>query len=169
MKTKNRFACAFFALIPIAAIAAPAPALQPMSFLAGACWKGAMPDGKSTDEHCFSWVYEGRYLRDVHTVHAEGRPDYMGETVYYPDPSTGKVNYLYFENSGGIGRGTAELQADKFVFPETDYLAAGFSLRYRAQWTKVDDSAYEVHNEIQGKDGKWVTQFKIKLLKQEKK
>ncbi len=169
MKTRLLWSTLACLALPMPAPAAPISALQPMSFLAGACWKGTMPDGKQTDEHCFSWVYEGRYLRDVHTVHAEGRPDYVGETVYYLDPSTNKLNYLYFENSGGIGRGTAELQADKFVFPEADYLAAGYSLKYRAQWSKVDDSAYEVHNEIQGKDGKWVTQFKIKLVKQPKK
>ena len=38
---------AFLALLlaALAAIAAPEPAYEPLAFLAGSCWKGAMPDG----------------------------------------------------------------------------------------------------------------------------
>ena len=66
-------------LIPGAALAQPDPAYQPLEFLAGHCWKGAFPGGKQTDEHCFTWVYGGKFLRDRHTVRADGKPDALGE------------------------------------------------------------------------------------------
>ena len=62
--------------------AEPIASLQPMAFLAGHCWKGEFSGGKGTDEHCFAWLYDGKALRDTHTVRASGRPDYVGETTY---------------------------------------------------------------------------------------
>ncbi len=51
------FALAGLAVGSSAAPAAePAELLKPMSFLAGHCWKGTFPDGKTTDEHCFAWM-----------------------------------------------------------------------------------------------------------------
>jgi len=61
---------AALALTTVAGTAAAAPAelLKPMAFLAGHCWKGTFADGKTTDEHCFFWMYGGSVLRDTHTV-----------------------------------------------------------------------------------------------------
>ena len=55
------------------------PDFRPFEFLVGDCWVGAFPDGKQTDEHCFSWLYDGKALRDVHTVRAPNRPDYPSD------------------------------------------------------------------------------------------
>ena len=55
---------------PAVATAAPVDALKPMAFLAGYCWKGEFPGGKQTDEHCFTWLYDGRALRDTHGTRA---------------------------------------------------------------------------------------------------
>jgi len=63
--------------------AEPVAAYQPLAYLAGACWKGTFPDGKQADEHCFSWMYGGKFLRDRHTVHGEVDPVYLGETSYF--------------------------------------------------------------------------------------
>lgn len=56
------------AVAPLPAAAAPDPALAPLAFLAGHCWVGTMPGTADTDEHCFAWLYDGRYLRDRHVV-----------------------------------------------------------------------------------------------------
>ncbi len=53
---------------PVAVAAAPVDALKPMEFLAGHCWKGSFSDGQQTDDHCFTWLYDGKALRDTHTV-----------------------------------------------------------------------------------------------------
>jgi len=146
------------------AAAEPVDALKPMAFLAGHCWKGAFPDGKQTDEHCFSWLYDGRALRDVHTVRAPGRPDYVGETTYYWDSAAKRVEFLYIENLGGISRGTVDTSTNGvLVFPPTQYVADGQAMTYRVRWTPTD-GAYEAWSEAQGKDG-WSTMFKVTLAR----
>jgi len=152
-------------LIPTLVFAEPASQLQPMAFLAGSCWKGAFADGQTTDEHCFDWMYEGRFLRDRHVVKAPSKPDYVGETIYYWEPEAKQIQYLYVENFGGVSRGTAEAAADGMVFPATRYSDGKMAMTYRSRWTRIDAASYEAHAEAQVKDG-WATMFRMKLTKQ---
>jgi hypothetical protein len=147
---------------PAVAHAAPVAALQPMAFLAGHCWAGEFPGGKMTDEHCFNWLYDGKALRDTHTVREPGKPDYVGETTYYWDSATKHVEFIYIENHGGISRGTMESAAGALVFPPTQYVADGESMTYRVRWTLIDDKSYETWSEMRAKDG-WATMFKLTL------
>ena len=143
-------------------VAAPIEPLRPMAFLAGHCWKGDFADGKQTDEHCFAWLYDGKALRDTHTVRAPGRPDYVGETTYYWDSASKRVEFVYIENLGGVSRGSMESMPDALVFPATQYVADGQSMTYRVRWTKLSDTSYEAWSEMQAKDG-WTTMFKLTM------
>ncbi len=145
-----------------AAQAEPIAALQPMAFLAGHCWKGQLANGKGSDEHCFQWIYDGRALRDVHTVRQANKPDYVGETTYYYDAAAKKVEYLYIENAGGISRGEMRSVDGALVFPPTQYIAEGMSLTHRVRWTPIGSDAYEAWSESKTKDG-WSTMFKMVL------
>jgi hypothetical protein len=157
------FSLSFVTAIAIGtAAAAPIDALQPMAFLAGHCWKGEFPDGKRTDEHCFAWLYDGKALRDTHTVRAPGQPDYVGETTYYWDSAAKRLEYLYVENAGGISRGSVQETGDALVFPPTQYVADGRTMTYRARWTKLGETSYEAWSEAQAKDG-WATMFKLTM------
>ncbi|HTA64523.1 MAG TPA: hypothetical protein VK753_03385 [Xanthomonadaceae bacterium] len=151
-------------LVPALAAAEPIDALKPMSFLAGHCWKGTFADGRQTDEHCFAWLYDGKALRDTHTVRAPGRADYVGETTYYWDSAAKQVQFLYFENQGGISRGSMESTQGALVFPPTQYVADGQSMTYRVRWTLIDGTSYEAWSEMQGPKG-WATMFKL-VMKQ---
>ena len=144
------------------AATAPIEPLQPMAFLAGHCWKGDFPGGKQTDEHCFSWLYDGKALRDTHTVRTPGRPDYVGETTYYWDSAAKRVEYIYIENLGGISRGNMQSTPEALVFPATQYVAEGQAMTYRVRWTRLSDTSYEAWSEMQGKDG-WTTMFKLTM------
>jgi hypothetical protein len=137
--------------------------LQPMAFLAGHCYKGTVR-GNDMDEHCFSWMYGGRALRDVHTVKTPGQPDYVGETTYYYDSAAKKIEYLYVENAGGIMRGTVEPGDGAIVFPATTYVAGGQAMTLRVRWTLQGTDAYEAWSEMQNQ-GQWVTMFKAKMTK----
>src|SRR5215469_3544602 len=111
---------------PAAGPATAAPAAsdpyQPLAFLIGHCWKGAFAgDARTTDEHCFSRIYGGKFVRDEHVVHREGRPDAFGESIYTWDPASGRLEYLYIESAGGFLRGTVTAEEGALVFP-----AAGF-------------------------------------------
>jgi hypothetical protein len=145
--------------------AAPMGDLKPMAFLAGHCWKGAFPGGAQTDEHCFTWLYGGRALRDTHVVRTPGKPDYAGETTYVVNPATKVVQFFYFENLGGLSQGVVESVPDGLVFPATDYVGEGESMTYRVRWTKVGDDAYEAWSEAKTPNG-WTTMFKLALRRQ---
>ena len=158
-----RTALAMMTAAALSAAAADRPnPLQPMAFLAGHCYKGSV-SGNDMDEHCFTWMLNGNALRDVHTVRTPGKPDYVGETTYYYDSGTKKIEYLYVENAGGIMRGTVEPAEGVLVFPATTYVAGGQAVTLRVKWTLQGDG-YEAWSEMQNKD-KWATMFKVKMAK----
>jgi hypothetical protein len=145
-----------------ALFAAPVEGLEPMAFLAGHCWKGTFPGSDRTDEHCFRWLYDGKALRDVHTVRTPGAADYVGETTYYWDSSMKRVEFLYVENQGGISRGTMEPATDALVFPPTQYVEGGSTMTYRVRWTRIGEDAYEAWSERQASSN-WTTMFRMTL------
>lgn len=147
------------------AFAAPIEALQPLSFLAGHCWKGSIPATASTDEHCFEWVLGGRALRDSHVVRTAGKPDYRGETTYYWSPITKSVEYLYLDSNGGISRGLMETVANTLAFPPAEHVRGDPSGVYRVRWTPSGNSAYDAWAEKKGPDGSWQTMFKMTMAK----
>jgi hypothetical protein len=149
-------------LIPGAALALPDPAYQPLEFLAGHCWKGAFPGGKQTDEHCFTWVYGGKFLRDRHTLRAEGKPDALGESIYFWDSAAKRLEYLYIESDGGFSRGPVSVDKDSLVFPDTTFVEKGKTMVYRSRWAHSSANAYEVVTEFQSK-GAWVPGFKLHM------
>jgi len=163
----TRAACAALALAlaQVGARAEPAAALLPMAFLAGHCWKGSLGDGRQTDEHCFAWLLDGQALRDTHTVRTPGKPDYVGDTTYYVDPATRRVNFIYVENRGGISRGSMASEPGALVFPDAVYIDADGAMSYRARWTPQGDDAYEAWSEAKDKDG-WKTMVRMVLRRQ---
>ena len=151
-----------FLFLPFAAGAEPGSEYQPLAFLAGHCWKGSFPDGKQTDEHCFTWIYEGKFLRDEHTVRGAGRPDYLGETIYFWNSEAKQIEYLYIENEGGFSRGPVATDKDALVFPPTSFIEDGQTRTYRSRWQRVGDDAYDVVTEFQSENG-WAPGFKVHM------
>lgn len=149
-------------LIPAAGFAAPDPAYQPLAFLAGHCWKGTFPGGKQTDEHCFSWVYGGKFLRDRHVVRAEGKPDATGESIYFYDSASKQLQYLYIESDGGFSRGPVSIDKDSLLFPDASFVEKGKTMVYRSRWQHSSPDAYDVLTEFQSQ-GAWVPGFKVHM------
>jgi hypothetical protein len=145
--------------------AEPQSVYQPLAFLAGHCWRGDFPGGKLTDEHCFSWIYRGKFLRDVHTLRGEGRPDSQGESIYLWNSSTRQLEYLYIESDGGFSRGAVSADKDGLVFPDTTFVENGKTQIYRSRWQRSGENAYDVVTEFQGKDG-WMPGFKVHMDQQ---
>ena len=145
------------------ALAPPSP-YQPLAFLVGHCWKGTFPDGKATDEHCFSWIYGGKFVRDEHVVHGEGHPDGFGESIYVWDAASRQLQYLYIESAGGFSRGTVSGEGDALVFPPSSYLEKGQTQTYRSRWQPAGQEAYDVVTEFQVQE-RWVPGFKLHMQK----
>jgi hypothetical protein len=149
--------------------AMPAPAdtavtpYRPLEFLIGHCWKGTFADGQRTDQHCFSWIYGGKFVRDQHVVHrGGGKPDAFGESIYLWDASAQQLQYLYIESAGGYSRGTVSGDGDALVFPPTTYVEEGQSQTYRSRWHRAGQDAYDVVTEFQVKD-RWVPGWTVHM------
>jgi hypothetical protein len=105
-----------------AATAAPpalAPEFQPLAFLVGSCWRASFPGGgQATDTHCYTALYGGRYIRDVHVVEG-GPPGYGGETIYRWDPQARRIRYDYYASDGGHSAAARWLPQPAWIFPTT--------------------------------------------------
>jgi hypothetical protein len=148
----------------VASGADPAPSpYQPLAFLVGHCWRGTFPGGKVTDEHCFSWVYGGKFVRDQHVVrHGAGTPDELGESIYLWDAAAQQLQYLYIESDGGFSRGSLSAEGDALVFPPTHYAEHGQEQTYRSRWRRAGDGAYDVVTEFLTQ-GQWAPGFSVHM------
>jgi hypothetical protein len=149
------------------ATAAPASAdpYQPLAFLIGHCWKGSfLGDTRMTDEHCFSWMYGGKFVRDEHFVHdAQGGPDKLGgETIYVWNSAARELEYLYVESSGAFLRGTVTADGESLVFPAAAHVDNGKSTNVRSRWQRAGDDAYDVITEFQVEE-RWVRAFSLHM------
>lgn len=143
--------------------AAPPSPYQPLAFLVGHCWQGTFPASQVTDRHCFSWVYEGKFVRDQHVVHkGSGKADERGESLYFWDATTRELQYLYIESAGGFSRGTLAADGDTLVFPPTHYQENGEEQTYRSRWQRSGEQAYEVVTEFLVK-GTWTAGFTVHM------
>jgi len=150
-------------LICLATFAAAAPAAEPdfsaLQFLVGHCWKGSFPDGKSTDEHCFAWLYGKQFIRDVHHVRdADGKVVYEGETTYWWDAKRSGIAWRYLSVHGLVMDGTMSRVGDNLVFPAT-YADASGTHEIRATWTPNADGYRAVSAEKL--TGAWQEQFAV--------
>ncbi len=141
------------ALAPLTAAAAPDPALEPLAFLAGHCWIGTIPGTADTDEHCFAWIYEGRYLRDRHVVRRGEKTVYEGESTYYWNSVAKQVEYFYVTAAGGHAQGTMAAAGDTLDFPAAVMVSGGKSFGFRGKWKRTGDDGYEVLREYQTDKG----------------
>lgn len=122
----------------------PASPLSPLAFLAGSCWKGTFAGRNVTDEHCFKWIYNGRFLRDHHIVVGDSVP-YEGETTYAWDAGQKQIVYWYIALPGFYSHGTVAPSDSALVF--RDSLQTSQARQLRTTWRRTDADAYTVRVE----------------------
>ena len=133
---------------------------SPLAFLVGSCWIGTFPDGKQTDEHCFEWVYDKKFIRDRHVVRG-GQP-YQGETLYGWDPREKQLSFWYFNSDGQVIRGEVENTQEGLVFPERITTPEG-EVELKSVWTRQGENGYRVwQGQRTGETWKtlWTMEFK---------
>ncbi len=146
------------------AAAEPGPSpYQPLAFLVGHCWRGSFPGSEVTDEHCFSWVYGGKFVRDEHRVHhGEGHADDLGESIYLWDAAAKQLQYLYIESDGGFSRGSVSGDTRALIFPPASLAQDGQEQTYRSRWERAGADAYDVVTEFLIK-GEWKPGFSMHM------
>jgi|GEM_PF-1451456 len=121
------------------------PELEPLRFLIGRCWRGEFKSG-AVDVHCFESVYGGRHVRDRHEVKG---PDglYRGESLYSWNGAEKKVEYTYWNSTGGVSRGSMAAKPDGLDFGNETYTGPdGSKMTISTQWRKAGADAYETVN-----------------------
>ena len=119
--------------------------LQPLSFLAGHCWKAPIAGGKQIDTHCFEPMHGGRHLRDRHEVaDSSGKIVYGGETIYTWNGKTKRVEYAYFSSDGAVSYGSVIPKDGMLDFGDEIFNGAdGKEIRISTLWSRVGDEAYD--------------------------
>lgn len=130
------------ALFGAPTLAAQAPTnFRPLEFLVGHCWIGAFPGGTKTDEHCFEWVFDRKFVRDRHVV--RGGAPYEGESLYWWDAKAQQISFSYWSSAGQLTTGTVEETAEGIVFPQKLETAGGV-VEMKSVWTRPDADSYRV-------------------------
>jgi hypothetical protein len=132
------------AQISIAQTSTKSTNLEPLAFLAGSCWKGTFTGRAVTDEHCFTWIYNGRFLRDHHVV-VGNRDPYEGETTYAWDAGLKQIVYWYIALPGFHSHGNVEPSDGALVFH--DNLRTADAKQLSTTWTRNGNDAYTVRVE----------------------
>jgi hypothetical protein len=156
-------AAALSALLTFAHPQPVAPDFGPLAFVVGECWVGTFPDGKATDEHCFEWVYDRKFIRDRHVVR-NGPAPYAGEALYGWDPKEKRLAFWYWNSEGEVLVGTVEYHRDSIVFPTRHETEKG-TMELRAIWTRTGPDSYRVdQSQRVGEDWKplWAMELKRK-------
>jgi len=139
----------------------PAAHFTPLEFVVGSCWVGTFPDGKQTDEHCFEWVFDKKFIRDKHVVRAGGTAVYQGETIYSWDAASRRIAFSYYNSEGSVLTGKVEETADGLVFPQRYPTDTGVT-EIQSTWTRPGPDSYRVH--VTQKSGDtWTTLWTMEL------
>lgn len=137
--------------------AAPA-ALRPFAPLVGTKWVAPSPNGKTTDEQKFEWLFDGRFLRNQHAVRDEkGATIYEGETIYAWDPLTEKVVWWSWNATGGHIVGTITPAAGGWIAEGVSHAAKAQSPRVRGAVRAITPQSWELV-QYADRDGAWVEQ-----------
>jgi hypothetical protein len=118
-------------LPPVAPGAAQATAgYRWLAELAGACWRGEFPDGKTVDTQCYELQY-GRVLAGTIAIDREGRAPYAGRGTLLWDAKAEKLLFWFWSSGGTYGQMEAKWEGDALRFPDT-------------VWTRIDPDSFRV-------------------------
>ena len=122
--------------------------------MAGSCWSGILPDGKTTDTQCYSVQY-GRLIRGTIKVHG-GAPadDLEGESIYAWNAKTQRVQYTLWTSNGAYGTGEMYAEGEWLIFPPAN---ADSPSATRIAWNRIDADSFVVIREK--RDGRAWSKF----------
>jgi hypothetical protein len=132
----------------------------PLEFLVGNCWRGTFPGSAQTDEHCFEWVFDHKFIRDRHVV--RGGEPYGGETIYFWDAPASRIAFSYWNTEGQMMTGhVVSSVGDTLTFSTTVAGASG-PTELRTTWLRFGSSGYRAR-ELQRAGDSWKELFAIEM------
>ena len=97
--------------------------LEPLRFLARPLLARRDQERRRATRIASSSVFGGQHVRDRHEVN--GGAPYRGETLYSWDGAAKRVDYVYWNSSGGVSRGHDGGDAEALDFGDETYTGAG--------------------------------------------
>ncbi len=146
---------AFLAVLPAAAQpAGPLAGFGWFAELAGACWKGEHPGGRTSDVQCYETQY-GRLIRGTIRITAKegAAPAFEGDSVFAPGGSPDRVHYAQWGSRGTFAVGEMTIEGDVLRF--RTHTRDGKEAPVRFSWRRVDKDRFRVTPERE-EGGGWV-------------
>ncbi|HEY4304246.1 MAG TPA: hypothetical protein VGM82_07265 [Gemmatimonadaceae bacterium] len=132
----------------------------PLEYLVGHCWRGTFAGSSTTDEHCFEWVFDQKFVRDRHVV--RGGDPYGGETIYFWDVTANRIGFSYWNTVGQMMKGyVASVQGDTLGFV-TSVASAKATTEIRSTWTRDGSTSYRVRSLERSGDA-WKESFALDM------
>lgn len=160
-----------FATAAFAAFESPGDPLAPFGWfkdIAGHCWSGTYPDGKTSDTQCYS-VQFGRMLRGtirLSGMHGNKQVDnFEGASVYAWNPKARRVDYTFWASDGTYGTGEMFLEGKRLIFPMSGGTASNAGA-LRSVWRRVDADSFIVTREKRQGDA-WAKVFDVTYRRSE--
>lgn len=155
-------------VVPLFALVASAPArgVDPgfgwFAGLAGACWTGTFPDGKTEHTQCYMAQF-GKFLRGTAALKAlkdgQWQTAFEGDSVYAWDASRKAIVYYLWGSDGSHRQLDASYAGDELVFAVPSR-ADPRTIAYRSVWRRIDADTFEVRRE-RPNDGAWTTELTV--------
>ena len=134
--------------------------------LAGACWSGRFPDGKTVHTQCYTTQFD-RFLRGTATlaVDRDGRLErqFEGDSLFAVDRNSGRIVYFIWGSDGSHGRLEASWLGDELAFPVPSRKDPA-QIAYRSVWRRLAPDAFEVRRERPA-GAAWSTEFTVTYRK----
>lgn len=117
--------------------------LNDFAFLVGKDWITTFPDGKTTDTQRFEWLYDGKFLRNLHWVKSgDGKVMYEGETIYAWDYAKQRIVWYYFNTTGGHLVGFLKTAKDGYEYEAKNIAPTGQTSEVRGGMKFDNDSTF---------------------------
>jgi hypothetical protein len=126
--------------------------------LAGSCWKGDHPHGKSSDTQCYEVRY-GRIIRGTIKIAREGAPGFEGEGVFAIDITGKRVMFAQWGTGGAFGMGELTFEGEALVFRNRN--SDGTLVPVRTVWRRTGPEAFRVTREREVPDKGWSRMLEV--------
>jgi hypothetical protein len=130
--------------------------------LAGSCWAGEHPDGRTRDTQCFQIQYE-RFLRSTTRLSelraGKWEQRFEGETILAWDDANQRISYWYWTSTGAFGPAEAYLEGEQIHFPASRKPGAS-AVEVRTSWSPIDATSYRVSRQKRT-GGEWKEMFVV--------
>ena len=131
--------------------------------LAGSCWKGDHPDGKSSDRQCYEIRYGG-LLRGTIEISRDGSRVFEGEGIFAVEAGRPYVTFAQWGTAGAFGMGEMRIEGERLVFRNRE--PDGSLMPARSVWRRTGPDSFRVVRERETPGKGWSPLLEVDYRRQ---